>query len=151
MTADSADVAEQSTAVSAFDSYADALRDYFEVDARFVAFAALTALFRQGALDGSVLTRAMRELKIDPVALRRRNFITQFPYSTPVGLTYDTGGYEATLAKALKEASSGDLLELIATDPGSRSDIPSWAEISGNELLESSESDGEYRYLVRKV
>jgi len=56
-----------------------------------------------------------------------------------------------TLAKALKEASSGDLLELLATDPGSRSDIPSWAEISGNELLESSEAAGEYRYLVRKV
>ncbi|HET6712164.1 MAG TPA: sulfurtransferase TusA family protein [Actinomycetota bacterium] len=56
-----------------------------------------------------------------------------------------------TLAKALKEASSGDLLELLATDPGSRSDIPSWAEISGNELLESNEADGEYRYLVRKV
>jgi len=56
-----------------------------------------------------------------------------------------------TLAKALKEAASGDLLELLATDPGSRSDIPSWSEISGNELLESSEADGEYRYLVRKV
>jgi tRNA 2-thiouridine synthesizing protein A len=56
-----------------------------------------------------------------------------------------------TLARALKEAEAGDLLELIATDPGSRSDVPSWAEISGNELLESSEADGEFRYLVRKV
>lgn len=56
-----------------------------------------------------------------------------------------------SLAKALREAASGDLLELIATDPGSRSDVPSWAEISGNELLESSELDGEFRFLVRKV
>jgi tRNA 2-thiouridine synthesizing protein A len=56
-----------------------------------------------------------------------------------------------TLARALKEAEAGDLLELIATDPGSRSDVPSWAEISGNELLESSEADGEFRSLVRKV
>jgi tRNA 2-thiouridine synthesizing protein A len=56
-----------------------------------------------------------------------------------------------TLARALKEAEGGDLLELIATDPGSRSDVPSWAEISGNELLESSEADGEFRYLVRKA
>ncbi|MGH2629497.1 MAG: sulfurtransferase TusA family protein, partial [Actinomycetota bacterium] len=55
------------------------------------------------------------------------------------------------LAKALRDADSGDLLELLATDPGSKSDVPSWAEISGNELLESTEADGEYRYLIRKV
>lgn len=76
--------------------------------------------------------------------------------STTVSTTVDARGQSCpgplvTLAKALKEAASGDLLELIATDPGSRSDVPSWAEISGNELLESSEADGEFRYLVRKV
>lgn len=76
--------------------------------------------------------------------------------STTVSTIVDARGQSCpgplvSLAKALKEASSGDLLELLATDPGSRSDIPSWAEISGNELLESSEADGEYRYLVRKV
>ncbi len=76
--------------------------------------------------------------------------------STTVSTIVDARGQSCpgplvTLAKALKGASSGDLLELLATDPGSRSDIPSWAEISGNELLESSEADGEYRYLVRKV
>ncbi|HEY5905469.1 MAG TPA: sulfurtransferase TusA family protein [Actinomycetota bacterium] len=76
--------------------------------------------------------------------------------STTVSTIVDARGQSCpgplvTLAKALKEASSGDLLELLATDPGSRSDIPSWAEISGNELLESSEADGEFRYLVRKV
>ena len=76
--------------------------------------------------------------------------------STTVSTIVDARGQSCpgplvTLAKALKEASSGDLLELLATDPGSRYDIPSWAEISGNELLESSEADGEYRYLVRKV
>ena len=56
-----------------------------------------------------------------------------------------------SLAKALKDARSGDLLELLATDPGSKSDVPSWAEISGNELLEAGEADGEFRYLIRKV
>ena len=57
-----------------------------------------------------------------------------------------------SLAKALKEAQSGDLLELLATDPGSKSDVPSWASISGNELLESEElGDREFRYVVRKV
>jgi tRNA 2-thiouridine synthesizing protein A len=55
-----------------------------------------------------------------------------------------------TLAKAIKDASSGALFELLATDPGSKSDVPSWAELSGNELLETAESDGVYRYVIRK-
>jgi tRNA 2-thiouridine synthesizing protein A len=56
------------------------------------------------------------------------------------------------LARALKDANAGDRLELLATDPGSKSDVPSWASISGNELLDAQETpDGEYRYLVRKA
>jgi aerobic carbon-monoxide dehydrogenase large subunit len=48
-----------------------------------------------------IVETAARELKMDPAALRRQNFITEFPYATPVGLTYDTGDYEAHLAKAI--------------------------------------------------
>ncbi len=50
-----------------------------------------------------IVETAARELKIDPAELRRRNFIQpdQFPYQTPVALTYDTGDYEASLDKAL--------------------------------------------------
>jgi tRNA 2-thiouridine synthesizing protein A len=56
------------------------------------------------------------------------------------------------LARALKEARTGDLFELLATDPGSRSDVPSWAEISGNELLEAEVlEEGRFRYMIRKV
>src|SRR5687767_9974610 len=47
---------------------------------------------------------AARELKIDPSELRRRNFIRQFPYQTPVALQYDIGNYEATLDAALQLA-----------------------------------------------
>ena len=47
---------------------------------------------------------AAREMKIDPVEIRRRNFIKQFPYQTPVALQYDTGNYEATLGEAIKMA-----------------------------------------------
>jgi tRNA 2-thiouridine synthesizing protein A len=55
-----------------------------------------------------------------------------------------------SLAKAIRDASSGSLFELLATDPGSKSDVPSWAELSGNELMETHESDGVYRYVIRK-
>jgi carbon-monoxide dehydrogenase large subunit len=47
---------------------------------------------------------AARELKIDPAELRRRNFIRDFPYQTPVALQYDIGDYDATLDAALKLA-----------------------------------------------
>ena len=57
-----------------------------------------------------------------------------------------------SLAKTLKDAAPGDQLELLATDPGSKSDVPSWAEISGNDLLGADEpTPGQYRYLVRKA
>ena len=47
---------------------------------------------------------AARETGMDPAELRRRNFIQpdQFPYETPVALTYDTGDYEASLDRALE-------------------------------------------------
>ncbi|MFP5462609.1 MAG: xanthine dehydrogenase family protein molybdopterin-binding subunit, partial [Gammaproteobacteria bacterium] len=47
---------------------------------------------------------AAREMKLDPAEIRRRNFIRSFPYATPVGLTYDTGDYEAHLARAIELA-----------------------------------------------
>lgn len=57
-----------------------------------------------------------------------------------------------SLAKAFKDARHGDLFELLATDPGSKSDVPSWAEMSGNDLLEAEAlDDGAFRYVIRKV
>ena len=46
---------------------------------------------------------AANEMGIDAIELRRRNFIrpTDFPYETPVALTYDIGDYEASLDAAL--------------------------------------------------
>ncbi len=46
-----------------------------------------------------VIDKAAYELGLDPVALRRQNFITEFPYATPVALEYDTGDYVATMDK----------------------------------------------------
>ena len=46
-----------------------------------------------------VIDKAARELGLDPIALRRQNFVTEFPYATPVAVEYDTGDYEATMAK----------------------------------------------------
>ncbi len=46
-----------------------------------------------------VIDKAARELGVDPIALRRQNFVTEFPYATPVAVEYDTGDYNATMDK----------------------------------------------------
>ncbi len=54
-----------------------------------------------------IVETAARELGIDPAELRRRNFIKTFPYASPVGLTYDTGDYDATMRRAVELADVG--------------------------------------------
>lgn len=49
---------------------------------------------------------AARELGMDPVELRRRNLIREFPHRTPLGFTYDSGDYERCLDHALELAGS---------------------------------------------
>ena len=49
---------------------------------------------------------AARELNMDPVEFRRKNFIptAEFPYQTPVALQYDSGNYTVTMDKAIETA-----------------------------------------------
>lgn len=63
--------------------------------------------------------KAAREMGIDPAELRRRNFITQFPYQTPVAVEYDSGDYNATLDKVL-EASDRAGFEARKAESASR-------------------------------
>jgi carbon-monoxide dehydrogenase large subunit len=51
-----------------------------------------------------VIDKAAHELGLDPLEIRRKNFIQpdQYPYTTPVGLVYDTGNYDATLDKLIE-------------------------------------------------
>ena len=46
-----------------------------------------------------LVDKCAHELGVDPIALRRQNFITEFPYATPVAVEYDTGDYVATMDK----------------------------------------------------
>jgi carbon-monoxide dehydrogenase large subunit len=50
-----------------------------------------------------LVDKAARELGMDRLEIRRKNFIRTFPYKTPVALEYDTGDYDATLAMALEK------------------------------------------------
>jgi len=78
---------------------------YAEVRAVFTNTAPVDAYRGAGRPEATYVVErlvetAARELKMDPAELRRKNFIRDFPYATPVGLTYDTGDYEPCLARA---------------------------------------------------
>jgi carbon-monoxide dehydrogenase large subunit len=82
---------------------------YCQVQAVFTNTAPVDAYRGAGRPEATYLVErvvelAARELKIDPAELRRRNFIRKFPHASPVGLTYDTGDYEATLKRVLEIA-----------------------------------------------
>lgn len=52
--------------------------------------------------------------------------------------------------KTLNGMESGQILRIIATDPGSVKDFEAFAKQTGNELLESTEEGGKYLFLIKK-
>ena len=52
---------------------------------------------------------------------------------------------------ALNQLQSGQVVKLLATDPGSVKDIGSFCELSGNDLLKFTQSDGRYAYWIEKT
>ena len=78
---------------------------YVEVDAWFTNTAPVDAYRGAGRPEATyllerIVTRAAWETGLGQDEIRRRNFITEFPYQTPVALQYDTGDYHQCLAKA---------------------------------------------------
>jgi tRNA 2-thiouridine synthesizing protein A len=53
------------------------------------------------------------------------------------------------LKKATKTMEPGQVLKIVATDPGSARDVPAWANKTGAEILETSEENGEYTFIIR--
>ena len=72
-----------------------------------------------------------------------------------VDLTIDAKGKKCPMpvlltSKGIKQLEAGQIMLVEATDGGSRSDIPSWAKDTGNELLETTADDGVFRYYIKK-
>ncbi|MHA1303684.1 MAG: sulfurtransferase TusA family protein [Candidatus Heimdallarchaeaceae archaeon] len=53
--------------------------------------------------------------------------------------------------KAIKEIDIGEIIEVIVTDPGSVNDFKAWSNSTGHELVDSSQENGVYRYLIKKM
>ena len=56
----------------------------------------------------------------------------------------------AKTAQAIRAMRVGELIESFATDPGSVPDFHAWCTSTGNELVEQTEEEGTYRFLIRK-
>lgn len=54
------------------------------------------------------------------------------------------------LHKIMREAVSGNLIEVIATDPSTLRDIPKFCLFLGHDLVEQKETDDKYFFYIRK-
>ena len=75
--------------------------------------------------------------------------------STAVAETLDVKGLSCPLpivktAQAVRNLASGDVIEVLATDPGAVPDFSAWCRTTGNRLVEQTEEAGVYRFLVQK-
>ena len=53
--------------------------------------------------------------------------------------------------RELASIAVGQVLEVQATDPGSKRDMPAFCKNTGNELVEASEDGAVFHYLIRKL
>ncbi|MBD8069849.1 sulfurtransferase TusA family protein [Bacillus sp. PS06] len=52
--------------------------------------------------------------------------------------------------KEMDALSSGEVLEIHATDKGAKNDLTAWAQSGGHELLKDEEENGVYKFWLRK-
>lgn len=55
-----------------------------------------------------------------------------------------------SLIGAIREGTIGDVIEVLSTDEGSRTDIPAWVAKASHTLVEVVDDDGFARFVVRK-
>jgi aerobic carbon-monoxide dehydrogenase large subunit len=82
-----------------------------------------------------LVDRLADELGLDAAEIRRRNFATEFPYTTATGLVYDSGDYAKALDKAL-EMSDYASFEARRSEAAARGNyrgigLSTWVEICG--------------------
>jgi tRNA 2-thiouridine synthesizing protein A len=48
----------------------------------------------------------------------------------------------------VEQLPPGSLLEAVCTDPGALNDIPAWCSVNGHRVVETSQTDNEYRVVL---
>jgi len=76
---------------------------------------------------------------------------------TKINKTVDARGLSCPMPivksmQAIKKIRIGQVLEILTTDPGSKKDIPIWANVTKQELLSIEELSPEnFRFLVKRM
>jgi len=75
--------------------------------------------------------------------------------TTDIDLQVDARGLNCPMpivktAQAIKGLASGQVLEVLATDPGSTKDFEAWSKTTGNLMVEHSADGGVFRFVLRK-
>jgi len=55
------------------------------------------------------------------------------------------------MAKAIKQIEKGQVLQLIATDPGAPADVEAWVRQTGHELVDSETDGRQYLFFLRRT
>jgi tRNA 2-thiouridine synthesizing protein A len=56
-----------------------------------------------------------------------------------------------SLIGAIRESALGNVIEVLSSDEGSKTDIPAWIQKAGHELVEVVDDDGFRRFVVKKA
>jgi tRNA 2-thiouridine synthesizing protein A len=55
------------------------------------------------------------------------------------------------ISKDIKGIDVGQVMEMLATDPGSKADMEAWVKQTGHELLDAKEESGVFKFYVRRT
>jgi tRNA 2-thiouridine synthesizing protein A len=85
--------------------------------------------------------------------LERTNVLNPPP---TVDQVLDTKGLNCPLPilkvrKAIEKMQAGEVLQVLATDPGAAADFEAFCRQTGNELVDSSTEDGVYTFLIKRA
>lgn len=72
-----------------------------------------------------------------------------------IKLKVDASGLSCPLpifraTQGIRSVASGELIEVVATDPGSVKDFAAWSASTGNALVEQDSADGKFRFVLRR-
>ncbi len=72
-----------------------------------------------------------------------------------IKLKVDASGLSCPLpilkaTQGIKSVASGELIEVVATDPGSVKDFDAWSRSTGNAMVEQESTGGKFRFVLRR-
>ena len=72
-----------------------------------------------------------------------------------IKLRVDASGLSCPLpilkaTQGIKTVASGEMVEVVATDPGSVKDFDAWSKATGNAIVEQSADGGKFRFVLRR-